>query len=117
MHVPNTVKCSKRVKGRTLIKLSTLFAETSIFIRTKRMKTVNNVIPFLARFFYQMIYKVILGFVPTFQSYFEILNECISNQKHRVWNTVCTQQRPAAVAPTDAITEANASHTQSFPVN
>lgn len=29
--------------------------------------------PFLPRFVYQMIYKIILGFSPTFQGYFEII--------------------------------------------
>lgn len=33
----------------------------------------KNVMPFLSRFFYQMIYKIILGFLPTFQGYFEII--------------------------------------------
>lgn len=39
------------------------------------MKTINTVMPFQGRFLYHMIYKFTksLGFLTTFQSYFEII--------------------------------------------
>lgn len=49
-----------------------LCKETRIFLRTKSVKTINDVVTFLARFFYHVICKI-SGFLTASQSYFEII--------------------------------------------
>lgn len=53
------------------------------------MKTINNVVPFLARFFYHVIYEI-FGFLTASQSYFEIILINAFQAGHTTSGVQCT---------------------------